>query len=376
MGVSLLITAGIVISTCAATWLGVELTFYSPQTPADIKKARIKLTVACVALLAFSLWATARGERGMADLPRQIAEYLKSSKPKPETPSTEPAPKVSGDNSSASQSAAAQQGTSSQGMQQSASTSPAAQKEKKKTSKPKDQSVNQAASLEPLPSAGSAISLQLLAMPVHHPHMTIHNSHLSAYDGDVIDNGNPDATFDIEDSTLKAKNGTVINNGGPDYGRGAIIWAVPVQHADTQSPGKQATYNQYGVTQPPPTITSITKDRLAPLMNGWIVEDNESLRKNPGVSVWLSLSDIFHSPMFLVQCDRPCFISDGNVLPGKTASPLIYTVRGDPNVGVIAFLTPSTIEAGKMVAIAVRSADNKDISVVDVRPYVPEAIIK
>ncbi len=76
MGLSLVIAAGIVISGFAATWLGVELIFYPPQTPAARRKVRITLAVSFVALLGFTLWATMRGERTMADLPKQVADAL------------------------------------------------------------------------------------------------------------------------------------------------------------------------------------------------------------------------------------------------------------------------------------------------------------
>ncbi len=77
MGLSLVIAAGIVISGFVATWLGVELTFCPPQTPEARKRVRITLALSFVALLGFTLWATMRGERAMADLPKQIVDYLK-----------------------------------------------------------------------------------------------------------------------------------------------------------------------------------------------------------------------------------------------------------------------------------------------------------
>jgi len=76
---SLVVAAGIVISGFVATWLGVELIFYPPQTAEGRKRVRITLAVSFLALLGFTLWATVRGERAMADLPKQVADYLKGS---------------------------------------------------------------------------------------------------------------------------------------------------------------------------------------------------------------------------------------------------------------------------------------------------------
>jgi hypothetical protein len=117
MGLSLLITAGIVISGFAATWLGVELIFYPPQTPDARKKVRVALALSFVLLLGSSLWATARGEKAMADLPRQIAAYLKASNPKRAIPPTGPSPDATANDSAASQPVTVQQHTSVQVVQ-------------------------------------------------------------------------------------------------------------------------------------------------------------------------------------------------------------------------------------------------------------------
>jgi hypothetical protein len=77
MVLSLVIAAGIVISGFAVTWLGVELTFYPPQSAEVRKRVRITLGISFLVLLGFTLWATMRGERAMANLPKQIADYLK-----------------------------------------------------------------------------------------------------------------------------------------------------------------------------------------------------------------------------------------------------------------------------------------------------------
>lgn len=83
MIISLIIAAGVVISGFIATWMGIELAFYPPKNDRAIRKVRIALGCSCLALLAFTLWATVRGEEAMRDLPKQVAEYLKTLLPAP-----------------------------------------------------------------------------------------------------------------------------------------------------------------------------------------------------------------------------------------------------------------------------------------------------
>jgi len=78
MVLSLLIAAGIVLSGAVVTWMGVELTFFPPQSAEGRRKVRIALGISFSILLAFTLWATLRGERAMADLPKQIGDYMRS----------------------------------------------------------------------------------------------------------------------------------------------------------------------------------------------------------------------------------------------------------------------------------------------------------
>jgi hypothetical protein len=123
MGLSLLITAGLVMSGFAATWLGVELIFYPPQTPEARKRVRIALAVSFVALLGFSLWATVRGERAMADLPRQVAAYLRASTQKAEVPSNGPSPDATANSNSVPQRVTVESSKATQSMEPSQPTS-------------------------------------------------------------------------------------------------------------------------------------------------------------------------------------------------------------------------------------------------------------
>lgn len=79
MLLSLVITAAIVISGFAVTWMGIELMFYPPKSAQGIRNVRIALGVSFLVLLTFSLWATIRGEDAMKNLPKQVADYLRTS---------------------------------------------------------------------------------------------------------------------------------------------------------------------------------------------------------------------------------------------------------------------------------------------------------
>lgn len=131
--------------------------------------------------------------------------------------------------------------------------------------------------------------------------------------------------------------------------------------------GTQQT--NYGVGEPPPTITSIKMSHLEPA-NGRMMGDQGSVEisNHPGRQIELSLSGRFVDPMFLVQCDRPCFVTGGGVWPGASfAVPLAN--KAIPNMGVLSFSEPSVVQNGQTVSINVRSADLGDISVTSVAPY-------
>jgi len=89
MVLSLAIAAGIVISGFAVTGMGVELTFYPPQSAEARRRVRIALGVSFAILLGFTLWATMRGEKAMADLPKQIADYMKGVVTRPKNDTSE-----------------------------------------------------------------------------------------------------------------------------------------------------------------------------------------------------------------------------------------------------------------------------------------------
>jgi hypothetical protein len=131
--------------------------------------------------------------------------------------------------------------------------------------------------------------------------------------------------------------------------------------------GTQWLTNNYGAPQPPPPVASISRTHMGP---GQDMTESGSQRNNPGVFVSLTLSGIFNNPMFIVECDRPCFVTGGAVSPGTFTIPApTYTITGRPRFGLIAFTTPSSIQPGQRVDINVRSADEKDITVIDARPY-------
>jgi len=129
--------------------------------------------------------------------------------------------------------------------------------------------------------------------------------------------------------------------------------------------GTQSMTNVYGVPQPPPSITSINRTHLDPKAFG----GDPATHSNPGIRLDISLSGIFYNPIFAFRCDRPCYARNGSVTPGG-ASPN-QLVSKDPTIGAISFNFPSTIQMGQTVSIMIQSADDKDISILDVEPYVP-----
>jgi hypothetical protein len=128
------------------------------------------------------------------------------------------------------------------------------------------------------------------------------------------------------------------------------------------------TVNNYGVAIPPPSIAIISTNLLDAKDVVDIVEG--PLSKNPGVHVVLKVSTEFQNPTFIIHCNRPCYVTDGSVYPGISMAKKILTVADHPELGVMAFTEPHTIEPDQKVSIFVRSADSKELLISDVTPYV------
>ena len=133
--------------------------------------------------------------------------------------------------------------------------------------------------------------------------------------------------------------------------------------------GTQSLTNNYGVSEPPPTIIDLKVTHREPDKSGPMNLEGP-LATNPGVDLDFSLSGIFSNPMFLIDCDRPCAATMGGAWPGLNSNPAIYSIKGRENSTVIGLSVPR-VDLGKRVNIVVRSKDANDISVLDVKAFIP-----
>ena len=112
----------------------------------------------------------------------------------------------------------------------------------------------------------------------------------------------------------------------------------------------------FGVPQPPPPITWIAK----PAGPGY-PRMGSTIPNNPGVDVFITVTNTFPNPIFAVECDRPCTATD--VITGGAFSPGLFgTAR--PNVALFSVgLISGFLTAGSKVTLTVRSIDNQTIQV-------------
>ena len=161
--------------------------------------------------------------------------------------------------------------------------------------------------------------------------------------------------------------------------------STPSQPASSQSVGGvDCTANQgncagvnngtqqtnYGVQEPPPEILDLKQAKIGP---GAGISSMGALGDNPGIRLVFSMSGEFDDPQFLITCDRPCRAINGRATHGnsfvQSGFPNTYRVVNHPNITLISLIQPRVL-IGDLVIIDVRSEDDGDISVVDVKPYV------
>jgi hypothetical protein len=90
--------------------------------------------------------------------------------------------------------------------------------------------------------------------------------------------------------------------------------------------------------------------------------------KYPGVSLTFTVDRIFPDPMFLVKCDRACFVIGGQVQGVSSPRPL---TTNHPEIAGIALGTMGALIPNTTVTIVVRSADSQPIEVLGVEAYIP-----
>jgi len=125
--------------------------------------------------------------------------------------------------------------------------------------------------------------------------------------------------------------------------------------------------NTVNCTPIPPAVVVLHLDKLTAGENP--IHREGDAANHPGVDLTFSVNETFTNPMFMVVCDRPCLATDIKAR-SMAFSPRTFSTSS-PNVVVAAIGSSTPLTPGQLVFLRIRSIDDRDVSVISVKGYVP-----
>ncbi len=144
--------------------------------------------------------------------------------------------------------------------------------------------------------------------------------------------------------------------GGTGNAQVGTLTQGPGSIAQIGGTGNQASITNIGIEPPLPNVTWTLK----------AMPSGES--KNPAVELEMRVDRPLSNPTFRAVCDRPCQSESGSIhVPGA----MFQTQRGwdetNPNVAILHFNIPSIITPDTPVGWVLRSQDNQQIQVLEIK---------
>jgi hypothetical protein len=90
---------------------------------------------------------------------------------------------------------------------------------------------------------------------------------------------------------------------------------------------------------------------------------------HPVAKVTITLQDVFYNPAFAVLCDVPCTYKGEAVFGASSAQGMAS--KENPNAAGAFFAMPSQMAAGTQVMLLFESRDERKVTVLSARPYIP-----